>query len=60
MIVKAVPGIVVGGQVVRDIVYADDDSPVNPCPIQTNQALHAIGSQGLYNCLSTNHQNVML
>ena len=48
-IVKAVPDIVVGEQVVRDVAYADDDSPVNPCPIQTNLALHAIASQGLYN-----------
>ena len=48
--VKAVPGIVVGGQVVRDVVYADDDSPVNPCPIQTNLDLQIIASQGLYNC----------
>ena len=47
---KAVPGIVVGGQVVRDIVYADDDSPVNSCPSHTNLALQAIASQGAYNC----------
>ena len=49
-IIKAVPGIVVGGQVVRNIVYADDNSPVNTCPSQTNLALRAIDSQGLYNC----------
>ena len=49
-IVKAVPGIVVEGQVVRDVVYADDDSLINPCPIMTNRALDAISSQGLYNC----------
>ena len=49
-IIKAVPGIVVGGQVVRDIVYADNDSPVNPSPILTNLALLAIASQGLSNC----------
>ena len=47
---KAVPGIVVGGLVVRNVVYADDDSPVNPSPILTNLALHAIASKGLYNC----------
>ena len=47
---KAVPGIVVGGQVVRDVVYADDDTPVNPNPSQTNLALEAISSQGTYNC----------
>ena len=35
---------------VRDVVYADDDTPVNPTPIQTNLALAAIASQGAYNC----------
>ena len=47
---KAVSGIVVGGQVVRDVVYADDDTPVNPNSSQTNLALEAISSQGAYNC----------
>ena len=47
---KAVPGILVGGQVVRNVVYADDNSPINSCPRTTNLALDAIASQGLYNC----------
>ena len=47
---KAVPGILVGGQVVRNVVYADDNSPINSCPQTTNLALDAIASQGLYNC----------
>ena len=49
-IVKSVPGIVVGGQVVRDVVYADDDTPINSCPTMTNLVLDAIASQGSYNC----------
>ena len=49
-IIKSVPGILVGGQVVRIVVYADDDSPINSCPRLTNLALDAIASQGLYNC----------
>ena len=53
-IFKVVPEIVVRRQVVGDVANADDDSPVNPCPIQTNLALHAIAS------LSSNHENVML
>ena len=49
-IIEAVPGIVVGGQVVRDVVYADDDTPVNSSPYLTNLALEAIATQGAYNC----------
>ena len=48
--IKSVPGINVGGQIVRDIVYADDDTPVNSCPFLTNRALEAIASEGAYNC----------
>ena len=57
--IKSVPGIIVGGQVVRDVVYADDDTPVNPNPIQTNLALAAIASQGrgLIIVTSLSHQN---
>ena len=58
-IIKAVPGIVVGGQVVRNIVYADDDSPVNPCASHTNLALRAIASEGVCNCF-LNLQSVIL
>ena len=49
-ITKAVPGILVGGQVVRNVVYADDNSPINSSPRRTNLALAAIASQGLHNC----------
>ena len=49
-IIKAVPGILVGGQVDRYIVYSDDDSTVNQCLSHTNRALQAIASQGVYNC----------
>ena len=48
-IIKAVPGILVGGQVVRDVVYADDITPITSCPSHTNMALSAIASQGDYN-----------
>ena len=49
-IIKSVPGINVGGQMVRDVVYADDDTDVNACPSSTNRALKAIASEGAYNC----------
>ena len=48
--IKSVPGINVGGQIFRDIVYADDDTPVNSCPSLTSRALKAIASEGAYNC----------
>ena len=47
---KMVPGIVVGGQVVRDVVYADDDTLVNASSELSNLALSAINSEGKYNC----------
>ena len=53
-IVKPVPGIVVVRQVMRYVAYANDDSPVNPFPIQIILTLHAIAS------LSSNYQNFML
>ena len=37
------------GQVVWDVVYADDDTPVNPSPSQSNRALNAIALEGAYN-----------
>ena len=55
--IKSVPGIIVGGQVVRDVVYADDDTPVNPTPLQTNLALAVIASQGLITATSLNLRN---
>ena len=49
-IIKSVPGINVGGQMVRNVVYADDNTPVNPCPSLTNRALKAIALEGAFNC----------
>ena len=49
-IIKSVLGINVGGQIVRDVVYADDDTPVNPCPSSTNRALKTIATEGANNC----------
>ena len=35
---------------VRDVVYADNDTPMNACPSSTNRVLKAIASEGAYNC----------
>ena len=42
-------GITVGKETVRAVIYADDISPVNSCPEDTNAALQAISTAGTFN-----------
>ena len=39
----------VGEEMVRAVMYADDISPINPSPEETNAALHAISKAGTFN-----------
>ena len=42
----SVEGIVVGNEVVRAVIYADDISPINASSSETNAALQAISVPG--------------
>ena len=46
---EAVSGIMVGEVRVRAVMYADDISPVNPSPAETNASLQAISRAGTFN-----------
>ena len=48
---NAVPGIGVGSEWVREVVYADDISPVNPTSGDTNLALRAVYEGGVFDAL---------
>ena len=45
----SVVGIMVGKETARVVIYADDISPVNSCPEETNAALQAIPTAGIFN-----------
>ena len=48
LISKHVKGIGVGSEWVREVVYADDISPVNPTSEETNIALKAVFEGGVF------------
>ena len=45
----SVVGIMVGKETVHVVIYADDISPINSCPEETNAALQAISTAGIFN-----------
>ena len=53
-IAKAVPGIEVGGVIVREVGYADDITLINPNLDQTNSALRATFRAGGFNAFKYN------
>ena len=48
-------GVLVGGEKVHAVIYADDISPVNPGSVDTNLALESIAREGLFNGYKFKH-----
>ena len=60
VISEAVGGTMVGEEMVRAVIYADDLSPINPSPVETNAALYAISKAGTFNAYKFKPLNVRL